>query len=205
MKSDTLKRQKKEASEKEERKPLYIYGWKKLLEDFFPSSDTHSCLSWLLWKVAGQHPPWCLPNLNVNFRLYRKNKTQTKTKQRKHGIWAEATEALIHATLPASNIPSISLTSLCLLHPCLFQSEGLLASSGRDTLFEFHTPFRYLLSVFFSLPPFLLRGPVAFYLWAHGTWLTSVEELSHSTVTASEGTPLPCWEVSSRPEPESYS
>ena len=81
-----------------------------------------------------------------------------QTKQPKHEIWAQAKEAVIHSMFPAS--------------------------SGEEALFDFTFFLCYLLSVFFSLPPFILGTPVTFYMYAHGTWLTSAEELSLSIVPA---------------------
>ena len=175
--------------------------WKNSFPAQIHTATLHNCSQ--IWLVSTYHDA-CLISTRASDNG-EKNKTQTNTKQPKHGIWAQAKEALIHLTFPASDIPSAPWPHSAFSHPCLLQSEGFPASSGREeALFDFTFCFCYLLSAFFSLPPCILGAPVAFYTYAHGTWLTSAEELSLSIVPASRAPPLLCWELVSKQGTEFY-
>lgn len=112
-------------------------------------------------------------------------KTKHKPKQPSHGIWSPSQRAKEagNSMFPASNIPSAPWPHSALSHPCLLQSEGFPA------LKVWRSPWFHVLSLLppqcvFLSPTFHSGAPVAFYMYAHGAWLTSADELSLSFVPA---------------------
>lgn len=174
--------------------------WKNSFSAQIHTAAFHNCSQ--MWLVSTYRDA-CLIS---TWASHNGEKTKHKPKQPSHGIWAQAkeTKEAGNSMFPASNIPSAPWPHSALSHPCLLQSEGFPASSGEEALFDFTFFLCYLLSVFFSLPPFILGAPVAFYMYAHGAWLTSADELSLSFVPAWWALPLLCWEVASKQGTEFY-